>query len=33
LGDILGCLLVLFFAALVVVPFIKYFFPKIAPGE
>ena len=33
MGDILGCLLVLFFAALVVVPFIKYFFPKIAPGE
>ena len=33
MGDILGCLIVLFFAALVVVPFIKYFFPKIAPGE
>ena len=33
MGDILGCLLVLFFAALVVVPFIKYFFPKIAPSE
>ncbi len=33
MGDILGCLLVLFFAALVVVPFIKYFFPKIARGE
>ena len=27
MGDILGCLIVLFFAALVVVPFIKYFFP------
>ena len=33
MGDILGCLIVLFFAALVVVPFIKYFFPKIAPLE
>ena len=33
MGDILGCLIVLFFAALVVVPFIKYFFPKIAPTE
>ena len=33
MGDILGCLIVLFFAALVVVPFIKYFFPKIAPSE
>ena len=33
MGDILGCLLVLFFAALVVVPFIKYFFPKIVPSE
>ena len=33
MGDILGCLLVLFFAALVVVPFIKYFFPRIAPSE
>ena len=31
MGDILGCLIVLFFAALVVVPFIKYFFPKLAP--
>ena len=33
MGDILGCLIVLFFAALVVIPFIKYFFPKIAPSE
>ena len=33
MGDILGCLIVLFFAALVVVPFIKYFFPKIGPSE
>ena len=33
MGDILGCLIVLFFAALVVVPLIKYFFPKIAPSE
>ena len=33
MGDILGCLIVLFFSALVVVPFIKYFFPKIAPSE
>ena len=33
MGDVLGCLIVLFFAALVVVPFIKYFFPKITPSE
>ena len=33
MGDILGCLIVLFFAALVIVPSIKYFFPKIAPSE
>lgn len=33
IGDILGCLTVIFFAALVVVPFIKYFFPRIAPSE
>jgi len=33
MGDILGCLIVLFFAALVVVPSIKYFFPKITPSE
>ena len=31
IGDILGCLAVLFFAALVVVPSIKYFSPKSAP--
>jgi hypothetical protein len=31
IGDILGCLVVLFFAALVVVPSIKYFSPKSAP--
>ena len=30
IGDILGCLVVLFFAALVVVPAIKYFSPKSA---
>ena len=33
MGDILGCLIVLFFAALVIVPLIKYFFPKITPSE
>ena len=33
MGDILGCLIVLFFAALVIVPSIKYFFPKITPLE
>ena len=33
IGDILGCLTVIFFAALVVVPFIKYFIPRIAPSE
>ena len=33
IGDILGCLIVIFFAALVVVPFIKYFFPRVAPSE
>ena len=33
MGDMLGCLIVLFFAALVVVPSIKYFFPKITPLE
>ena len=31
IGDILGCLVVLFFAALVVVPSIKHFSPKSAP--
>ena len=33
IGDILGCLIVLFFAALIVVPVIKYFFPKYIPKE
>ena len=33
IGDILGCLIVLFFAALIVVPVIKYFFPKYVPKE
>jgi hypothetical protein len=33
IGDILGCLVVLFFAALVVVPAIKYLSPKSAPME
>ena len=33
IGDILGCLTVLFFAALVIVPVIRYFFPKSAPLE
>ena len=33
IGDLLGCLVVLFFAALVVVPAIKYFSPKSAPME
>jgi len=33
IGDILGCLIVLFFAALIVVPVIKYFFPKHVPKE
>ena len=33
MGDVLGCLTVLFFAALVVVPFIRYVFPKINPSE
>ena len=31
IGDVLGCLVVLFFAALVVVPAIKYFSPKSVP--
>jgi hypothetical protein len=31
IGDLLGCLVVLFFAALIVVPAIKYFSPKSAP--
>ena len=33
IGDVLGCLVVLFFAALVVVPAIKYFSPKSVPME
>ena len=33
IGDILGCLVVLFFAALVVVPAIKYFSPKSVPMD
>ena len=33
IGDVLGCLIVLFFAALIVVPVIKYFFPKHIPKE
>ena len=31
IGDLLGCLVVLFFAALIVVPTIKYFSPKSVP--
>ena len=33
IGDILGCLAVLFFAALVVVPGIRYFAPKLVPSQ
>jgi hypothetical protein len=33
LGDILGCLTVLFFAALVIVPEIRYFAPKLIPSD
>jgi len=33
IGDILGCLIVLFFAAIVVVPLIQYFFPRLVPSE
>ena len=33
IGDLLGCLVVLFFAALIVVPAIKYFSPKSAPMD
>ena len=33
LGDILGSLIVLFFAALVIVPGIRYFAPKHVPSE
>ena len=33
IGDVLGCLAVLFFAALVVVPGIRYFAPKLVPSQ
>ena len=33
IGDVLGCLVVLFFAALVVVPAIKYFSPESVPKD
>ncbi|MEO1944197.1 MAG: hypothetical protein ABGY11_07835 [Candidatus Thioglobus sp.] len=33
LGDILGCLAVLFFAVLVVVPGIRYFAPELVPSD
>jgi hypothetical protein len=33
IGDVLGCLSVLLFAALVVVPGIRYFAPKYVPSE
>ena len=33
IGDILGCLIVLLFAAIVVVPLIQYFFPRLVPSE
>ena len=33
LGDILGCLAVVFFAALVIVPGIRYFAPKLVPSD
>ena len=33
IGDVLGCLSVLLFAALVVVPGIRYFAPKLVPSE
>jgi len=33
IGDVLGCLAVLFFAALVVVPGIRYFAPKLVPSK
>jgi hypothetical protein len=33
LGDILGCLTVLFFAALVIVPGIRYFAPQFIPSD
>ena len=33
IGDILGCLVVLLFAALIVVPGIRYFFPSLVPAD
>jgi len=33
IGDILGCLSVLLFATLILVPGIRYFFPSLAPFE
>jgi len=33
IGDILGSLIILFFAALVIVPGIRYFAPKLVPSE
>jgi len=33
LGDILGCLAVLFFAVLVIVPGIRYFAPELVPSD
>ena len=33
IGDILGSLIILFFAALVIVPGIRYFAPKLVPSD
>ena len=33
IGDVLGCLTVLFFAALVIVPGIRYFAPGLVPSD
>ena len=33
LGDLFGCLFVLFFATSIVVPFIKFLLPKLAPSK
>ena len=33
IGDILGCLIILFFAALVIVPGIRYFAPELVPSD
>ena len=33
LGDILGCLTILFFTALVIVPGIRYFAPQLIPSD